>query len=126
MEVREIRMTMTNRSWLKNLSDEQLAKFLINVSEKRCIACNAYKDDDTCDNKNCEQAITEWLKRNYHQLTSYEEECPYCGKKTHDYSDKRLLGICERCSKEIKICSVHPGICPWDTASNAEGVAKLK
>ena len=49
-------MTMTNREWLRNLPDERLAKFLINVSGNRCIACNAY-EDGTCDNKTCEQAI---------------------------------------------------------------------
>lgn len=113
-------MTMTNREWLRNLPDERLAKFLINVSRNRCIACNAH-EDGTCDNKTCEQAITEWLEGDYHQLTWYDEECPHCGKETHGHCDERLLGVCEHCGKEIKICSVCPGACPYrDTAGEAD------
>lgn len=113
-------MTMTNRNWLKSLPDERLAKFLINVSGNRCIACNAH-EDGTCDNKTCEQAITEWLEGEYHQLTWYDEECYHCGKETHGHCDERLLGVCEHCGKEIKICSVCPRACPYrDTAGEAD------
>ena len=111
---------MTNYEYIKTLAKDEMAKFLINVSGNRCIACNAH-EDGTCDIKTCEQAITEWLNGDYHQLIWYNEECPYCGKESHWHCDERLLGLCEHCGKEIRICSVCPGACPYrDTAGEAD------
>lgn len=50
---------MTNREWLENLSDEELAETL-----DFCAVC-AYRDVRFCNNNICSKGITQWLREEH-------------------------------------------------------------
>ena len=50
---------MTNREWLENLSDEELAETL-----DFCTVCS-YRDVRFCNNNICSKGITQWLREEH-------------------------------------------------------------
>lgn len=50
----------TNLDKLHNMTDDQLAKFLSELTERPCMICRAEED---CSDITCEEGFLEWLRR---------------------------------------------------------------
>ena len=113
---------MKNIEKIRNMSAEELAKFLEN---SRC--CCAYNGTDRCDNRSCEQGIAEWLEQEAEKPNIFEPKkretyysFDYAGRITefvnrNSSADKKIINfgnactdksVMERKAHELKLWSL--------------------
>ena len=53
---------MTNGDRIRNMTDDELAKFMCLVKDKLCFGCS-FSHMDECEGISCEEARKQWLKK---------------------------------------------------------------
>ena len=53
---------LTNADRIRQMTDEELAKFMCLVKDKLCFGCS-FSHVDECEGISCEEARTQWLKQ---------------------------------------------------------------
>lgn len=66
----ERKTKLTNGDRIRQMTDEQLAKFMCLVKDKLCFGCS-FSHVDECEGISCEEARTQWLKQEVKKDASY-------------------------------------------------------